>query len=48
MRSQLAQAASWAVLLAVGAGAAAASAQTAGASVEEVVVTGSRIRTSPL
>ncbi len=47
MRNQFAQAASWAVLLALGAGATAASAQT-GSSVEEVVVTGSRIRTSPL
>ena len=44
MRNQLAQAASWAVLLAVGAGVGAASAQV----VDEVVVTGSRIRTSPL
>lgn len=47
MRNQLAQAASWAVLLALGAGIGAASAQT-GSAVEEVVVTGSRIRTSPL
>jgi len=48
MKSHLAQAASWAVLLAVGAGAAPATAQTTGSSVDEVVVTGSRIRTSPL
>jgi len=49
MKANLAQAASWAVLLALGAGAPEASAQaTASTSVDEVVVTGSRIRTSPL
>src|SRR5689334_914581 len=49
MRNQFAQAASWAVLVALGAGVGAASAQTStGNSVEEIVVTGSRIRTSPL
>jgi len=50
MKTNLAAAASWAVLLAVGAGAPEALAQTttAGAEVSEVVVTGSRIRTSPL
>lgn len=47
MKLQLAQAASWAVLLAVGAGAAPAAAQTT-SDVSEVVITGSRIRTSPL
>jgi len=47
MRNRFSQAASWAVLMALGAGVGAASAQT-GSSVEEIVVTGSRIRTSPL
>lgn len=47
MSSKFTQAASWAVLLAVGAGASQAAAQ-ASTSVDEVVVTGSRIRTSPL
>ncbi len=47
MKIKLAQAASWAVLLAVGAGATPAAAQ-ATADVSEVVITGSRIRTSPL
>src|SRR5688572_22798084 len=48
MKNHLAQAASWAVLLALGAGASEAAAQAASTSVDEVVVTGSRIRTSPL
>jgi iron complex outermembrane receptor protein len=49
MKHHLAQAASWAVLLALGAGASPAAAQaTTDSSVDEVVVTGSRIRTSPL
>jgi iron complex outermembrane receptor protein len=51
MRNHLAQAASWAVLLTLGAGVSEAAAQAAtpdAGSVEEVIVTGSRIRTSPL
>ncbi|WP_293387459.1 TonB-dependent receptor [Phenylobacterium sp. RIFCSPHIGHO2_01_FULL_69_31] len=47
MQKQFAQAASWAVLITLGAGVGTAAAQ-AGSAVEEVVVTGSRIRTSPL
>jgi iron complex outermembrane receptor protein len=47
MKYKLAQAASWAVLLALGAGVSHAAAQAA-SDVEEIVVTGSRIRTSPL
>lgn len=47
MHKRFVEAASWAVLMALGAGVGAASAQAA-ADVEEVVVTGSRIRTSPL
>jgi len=47
MKTHLAQAASWGVLLALGAGVGTASAQ-AGNAVDEIVVTGSRIRTSPL
>lgn len=47
MKSNLVQAASWAVLLALGAGVSQAAAQAA-SDVEEIVVTGSRIRTSPL
>ena len=48
MKSSLSAAASWAVLLALGAGVSQAAAQTATTDVGEVVVTGSRIRTSPL
>lgn len=47
MRLNLTQAASWAVLMTLGAGVSQAAAQAA-PDVEEVVVTGSRIRTSPL
>ena len=47
MKTNLAQAASWAVLLALGAGVSEAAAQ-ATSDVQEVIVTGSRIRTSPL
>ena len=47
MRLNLKQAASWAVLMTLGAGVSQAAAQAA-PDVEEVVVTGSRIRTSPL
>ena len=48
MRTNLAAAASTAALLAFGAGASPAYAQAATADVSEIVVTGSRIRTSPL
>lgn len=47
MKRHLTRAASWAVLITLGAGGSQAVAQTA-ANVDEVVVTGSRIRTSPL
>ena len=50
MKSSLTAAASWAVLLTLGAGVSQAQAQAASGStsVDEIVVTGSRIRTSPL